>query len=162
MPKFIEWSISHSSEDKSNFVFLHIKLKIPNSKWLPFLERENCLKMGQSILQMYPRGQKFRRNHYLAPLRRYKQFCVLSKIRKFKMAAMFGERKFIFGERKNFFENGAKCLANVPRGRKFRRNCFILQGLGNTSNFVIWHFSQKIQKVKMAAVVGERKFTIVP
>ena len=39
---------------------------------------------------------------YLAQLRRYKQICIfpfLAKIRKFKMAAIFWERKIFLGDR---------------------------------------------------------------
>ena len=36
--------------------------KFENSKWPPFLARQNFLKIGMATLQRYPVGQKFRRN----------------------------------------------------------------------------------------------------
>ena len=55
---------------------------------------------------------------YLAGFLRYKHFYVLQflrKIRKFKMAAIFGETKF-------FFKIGITTLQRYPEGQKFRRN----------------------------------------
>ena len=43
-------------------MFLHIRLKIPNAKWSPFLERENIFEDGAEYLAKYPRGRKFRQN----------------------------------------------------------------------------------------------------
>ena len=71
-----------------------------NSKWPPFLGRgkffENCQKYNAQI----PCGSKIStKSLYLARLRRWKQICVLpflAKIRKFKMAAIFGEGKIFW------------------------------------------------------------------
>ena len=55
---------------------------------------------------------------YLARFSRYKHFYVLQflrKIRKFKMAAIFGETKF-------FFKIGIATLQRYPAGQKFCRN----------------------------------------
>ena len=55
---------------------------------------------------------------YLAGFSRYKHFYVLQflrKIRKFKMAAIFGETKF-------FLKIGMATLQRYPMGQKFRRN----------------------------------------
>ena len=63
------------------------------------------MKIEQSILHTYPVGQKFRRNrsisHGLGDTSNFKfyHFCP-----KFKMAAIFGKRKF-------FFEKCAESLA---------------------------------------------------
>ena len=57
-------------------------------------------------------------------LRRYKQFCVLpflAKIRKFKMAAIFGEGKI-------FLKIDISTFLRYPVGRKFRRNRSISHG----------------------------------
>ena len=58
---------------------------------------ENC----KDYIPQIPYGSKISmKSLYLARLRRYKQICVLpflAKIRKFKMAAIFGEGK-IFGK----------------------------------------------------------------
>ena len=55
---------------------------------------------------------------YLVRFSRYKHFYVLQflrKIRKFKMAAIFGEKSF-------FFKTGITTLQRYPVGQKFRRN----------------------------------------
>ena len=41
-----------------------------NSKWPPLLGRGNFLKIVKITFLRYPVGRKFRRNHYLARLRR--------------------------------------------------------------------------------------------
>ena len=60
-------------------------------------KEENFWKNCESILHIYPAGPKISpKSLYLARFRRYKQFCVFpfwAKIRKFKMAAIFGKRK---------------------------------------------------------------------
>ena len=59
---------------------------------------ENFFKTVNSTFLSYPVGQKIStKSLYLTRLRRYKQFCVfpvLGKIRKFQIAAIFGEGKF--------------------------------------------------------------------
>ena len=82
-------------------MFCHFLENFENSKWPPFLGRgkffENCQEYDAQI----PYGLKLStKSLYLARLRRQKQICVLpfwGKIRKFKMAAIFGEGK-IFGK----------------------------------------------------------------
>ena len=83
-------------EANSCFSIFGKNLKIQNG--CHFWEKENFLKIGKSTFLRYPMGSKIlTKSLYLARLRRYKQFCVLpflAKIRKFKMAAIFGEGKF--------------------------------------------------------------------
>ena len=45
-----------------HFYVLQFCEKFENSKWPPFLARENFFKIGITTLQRYPEGQKFRRN----------------------------------------------------------------------------------------------------
>ena len=77
------------------------------------------LKIGMATLQIYPVGQKFRRNRSILQGFRdisifmFCNFC--AKIRKFKMAAIFGERNF-------FFKIGITTLQRYPADQKFRRN----------------------------------------
>ena len=63
-----------------------------------FGESNFFLKIGMATLQRYPAGEKISlKTLYLARFSRYKHFYVLQflrKIRKFKMAAIFGETKF--------------------------------------------------------------------
>ena len=67
-----------------------------NSKWPPFLGRGKFFKNYQEYNAQIPCGSKIlTKSLYLARLRRFLPF--LAKIRKFKMAAIFGEGK-IFGK----------------------------------------------------------------
>ena len=89
-------------------------------------------------LQRCPAGQKFRQNHSLAWLSRYKHFYVLEflqKIRKFKMAAIFGEIKFVG---KMFLAD----LQRYPVNQKFLRNRSITNGFPHTGIFVFSLFGK--------------------
>ena len=124
----------------SNFVLLP---KIQNGRH--YFKAENFLKFGQRMLQMYPGGSKFlTKLLYLAPLRRYKQFCVFAE--NSKWPPFFGTQKFL--------KFGQSILPWYPWGRKFRRNRFISHRLGDISNFVLM---PKIQKFKMAAIFRRTK-----
>ena len=79
-------------------MFCHFWQKFENSKWPPFLGRGKFFKNYQEYNAQIPCGSKIlTKSLYLARLRRWKQIGVLpflAKIRKFKMAAIFGEGKF--------------------------------------------------------------------
>ena len=82
-------------------MFCHFWQKFKNSKWPPFLGRGKFLENCKYCIPLIICGSKIStKSLYLARLRRWKQICVLpflAKIRKFKMAAIFGEGK-IFGK----------------------------------------------------------------
>ena len=83
-------------------MFCHFWQKFENSKWPPFLGGGGeFFKNYQEYNAQIPCGSKIlTKSLYLARLRRWKGICVLpflAKIRKFKMAAIFGEGK-IFGK----------------------------------------------------------------
>ena len=60
---FVEIALSSTVfEIYAFFVFCNFCEKFENSKWPPFLARQNFLKIGITTLQRYPVGQKFRRN----------------------------------------------------------------------------------------------------
>ena len=72
-----------------------------------FGKRKIIFKTVQSIFLTYPVGQKFRRNSSISHglgVTSNLSFTFLSKIRKFKMAAIFGKRKI-------FLEKCAEYLA---------------------------------------------------
>ena len=61
------------------------------------------MRIEQRILHTYPVGQKFRRNRSISNgsgdtsnFKFYHKLIFLSKITKFKMAAIFGERKYFW------------------------------------------------------------------
>ena len=71
--------------------------KFENSKWPPFLARQIFFQNWDNYSAEIPCGSKISsKSLYLARFSRYKHFCVLQflrKFRKFKMAAILGERK---------------------------------------------------------------------
>ena len=87
-------SISHGFRDISNFCE-----KFENSKWPPFLARQNFFENLDGYPAVLPRGSKVSpKLLYLAQFSRYKYFCVLPFLAKnSKMAAMFGKTN-IFGK----------------------------------------------------------------
>ena len=95
-------SILQGFRDISIFMFCNFCEKFENSKWPPFLARQNFFfKNWDNYSAEIPCGSKISsKSLYLARFSRYKHFCVLQflrKFRKFKMAAIFGETKF-FGK----------------------------------------------------------------
>ena len=97
---FIEIALCSTIFDISIFEFCNFCEKFKNSKWPPLLARqfffENWIGYPEEIFC----GSKISlKLLYLARFSRYKQFCLLQflqKIRKFKMAAIFGEIKFFW------------------------------------------------------------------
>ena len=80
-----------------HFCVLQFCEKFENSKWPPFLARQNFFENWHGYPAEIPCGSKISsKSLYLARFSRYKHFCVLQflrKFRKFKMAAIFGETK---------------------------------------------------------------------
>ena len=105
-------------------MFCHFWQKFENSKWPPFLGRGNFFLNYQEYNAQIPCGSKIlTKSLYLARLRRYKQICVLpflAKIRKFKMAAIFGEGK-IFGKLQRLHSLGTLWVENFDEITLSRR-----------------------------------------
>ena len=80
---------------------------------------------------MTPCGWKIStKSLYLARLRRLEaNLCFFDFWRKFKIAVIFGERKF-------FFKIAYSTFLKYPVGRKFRRNHSISHGLGDRHIYV--------------------------
>ena len=82
------------------FLCFAILQKIWKFKMAPFLARQNLFENWHGYSAEIPCGLKIlSKSLYLAQFSRYKHFCVLQllrKIRKFKMAAIFGETKFFW------------------------------------------------------------------
>ena len=81
-----------------HFYVLQFCEKFENSKWPPFFARQNFFQNWDNYSGEIPCGSKIlSKSLYLARFLRYKHFCVLQflrKIRKFKMAAIFGKKNF--------------------------------------------------------------------
>ena len=91
-------SILQGFRDISIFMFCNFCEKFENSKWPPFLARKFFFQNWDNYSAEIPCGSKVSsKSLYLARFSRYKHFCVLQflrKFRKFKMAAIFCEIKF--------------------------------------------------------------------
>ena len=90
-------SILQGFRDISIFMFCNFCEKFENSKWPPFLARQIFFQNWDNYSADIPCDSKISsKSLYLARFSRYKHFCVLQflrKFRKFKMAAIFGETK---------------------------------------------------------------------
>ena len=84
----------------SIFMFCNFCEKFKNSKWPPFFARQNFFENWHGYSAEIPcRSKLLSKSLYLAGFSRYKHFYVLQllrKIRKFKMATIFGETKFFW------------------------------------------------------------------
>ena len=137
-----------------------------------------------ATLQRYPVDKKISSKLlYLAQFSRYKHFCVLQflqKIRKFKMATIFGKTNFVskllylaqfsrfanfaknqngrhFWRGKSFWKIQIATLQRCPVGQRFRRNCSISHGFQDilVSIFVFCNFCEKFI---MATILARQKF----
>ena len=100
------------------------------------------MRIEQSILHIYPVGQKFCRNssilHSLGDTSNFKFYHFCSKCENSKWPP--------FLERKNFFLRIEQSILYIyPASQKFRQNRSISHGLGDTSNFKFYHFCQKFK-----------------
>ena len=101
-------------------MFCNFCEKFENSKWPPFLARQIFFflnRHGYSAV-IFCGSKISSKSLYLVRFSRYKHFYVLQflrKIRKFKMAGIFGEIKF-------FLKIGMATVERHPVGQKFRRN----------------------------------------
>ena len=90
-------SILQGFRDISIFMFCNFCEKFENSKWPPFLARQKFFENWEKYSAEISCGSKIlSKLLYLARFLRYKHFCVLQflrKFRKFKMAAILGEIK---------------------------------------------------------------------
>ena len=129
--------------------------KFENSKWPTFLARQNFFENWHGYSADIPCGSKISsKSLYLAGFSRYKHFYVLKflrKIRKFKMAAIFGETIFFFLNRHGY-------STEIPCGSKILSKSLYLVRFSRYKHFYVLKFLRKIQKFKMAAIFGETKF----
>ena len=135
-------------------MFCNFCEKFENSKWPPFLARQKFFQNWDNYSAEIPCGSKISsKSLYLARFSRYKHFCVLQflrKFRKFKMAA-------IFGARQKFFENWEKYSAEISCGSKILSKLLYLARFLRYKHFCVLQFLRKFRKFKMATILGETK-----
>ena len=129
-------------------MFCNFCKKFENSKWSPFLARQTIFDIWVNYSAEIPYGSKISTKPLsLAQFSRYKCFCVLQflrKIRKFKMAAIFGETKF--------FENWVFHSAYTLRVENFVEIA-LSRSISEINTFL-----RLTQKFKMAAKIGGKTF----
>ena len=78
-------SIYYGFRDISIFMFCNFCEKFENSKWPPFLARQNFFQNWDNYSAEIPCGSKIlSKSLYLARFSRYKHFCVLEFLRKIR------------------------------------------------------------------------------
>ena len=131
-------------------MFCNFCEKFENSKWPPFLARQKLFQNWDNYFTEIPCGSKISsKSLYLARFSRYKHFCVLQFLQKFKMAANLGETKF--------FENWKNYSAEISCGSKISSKSLYLARFLRYKHFCVLQFLQKFRKFKMAAIFGETK-----
>ena len=125
-------------------MFCNFCEKLENSKWSPFLARQNFFENWHGYSADIPYGSKISsKSLYLAGFSRYKHFYVLRH----------------FWRDKIFLKIGMATLQIYPVGQKFRRISHgYLAGFSRYKHFYVLQFLRKIRKFKMAAIFGETKF----
>ena len=135
-------------------MFCNFYENFENSKWPPFLARQKFFENWEKYSAEIPCGSKIlSKLLYLARFLRYKHFCVLQflrKFRKFKMAAILDETKI--------FENWENYSAEIPCGSKISSKSLYLARFSRYKHFCVLQFLRKFRKFKMAAIFGETKF----
>ena len=135
-----------------SIMFCNFCEKFKNSKWPPFLARQNFFQNWDNYSAEIPCGSKISsKSLYLARFSRYKHFCVLQFLRKFE-----NSKWPPFLARQNFFENWHAYFADIC-GSKISSKSLYLAGFSRYKHYVL-QFLRKIQKFKMAAIFGEIKF----
>ena len=136
-------------------MFCNFCEKFENSKWPPFLARQNFFKNWENYSAEIPFGSKISsKSLYLARFSRYKHFYVLQflrKIRKFKMAAIFGETNF-------FFENRHGYSAEIPCGSKISSKSLYLVRFSRYKHFMFCNFCEKFENSKWLPFLARQNF----
>ena len=144
-------SILQGFRDISIFMFCNFCEKFENSKWPPFLARQKFFHNWDNYSAEIPCGSKISsKSLYLARFSRYKHFCVLQFLRKFKLPPFLARQKF--------FENWEKYSAEISCGSKILSKLLYLARFLRYKHFCVLQFLRKFRKFKMAAILGETKF----
>ena len=122
-------------------MFCNFGEKFENSKWPPFFARQIFFENWDSCSGKIPCGSKVSsKSLYLSWFLRYKHFCVLQflrKIRKFKMAVIFGDPIF--------FENWECHSPEIPFWSNISSKSLYLAWFSRYKPFCVLQFLRKIQ-----------------
>ena len=130
-------------------MFCNFCEKFENSKWPPFLARQNFFQNWHGYSAEIPCGSKISsKSLYLARFSRYKHFC--EKFENSKWPPFLARQKF--------FQNWDNYSAEIPCGSKISSKSLYLARFSRYKHFCVLQFLRKIRKFKMAAIFGETKF----
>ena len=133
-------------------MFCNFCEKFENSKWPPFLARQNFFENWHVYSAGIPCGSKIlSKSLYLAGFSRYKHFYVLQFLRKIQNGRHFWRDKFFFLNRHGY-------SAEIPCGSKISSKSLYLVRFSRYKHFYVLQFLRKIRKFKMAAIFGEINF----
>ena len=135
-------------------MFCNFCEKFENSKWPPFLARQNFFENWHGYSADIPCGSKISsKSLYLAGFSRYKHFYVLqffAKNSKIQNGRHFWRAEF-------FFQNWDNYSAEIPGGSKISSKLLYLARFSRYKHFCALQFLRKFRKFKMAAIFGEIK-----
>ena len=135
-------------------MFCNFCEKFENSKWPPFLARQNFFQNWDNYSTVIPCGSKILwKSLYLARFSRYKHFVFCNFCEKFE-----NSKWPPFLARQNFFEHWHGYSAEIPCGSKISSKWLYLAGFSRYKHFYVLQFLRKIRKFKMVAIFGETKF----
>ena len=122
-------------------MFCNFCEKFENSKWPPFLARQNFFENWDNYSAEIPCGSKIlSKSLYLIRFSIYKHFYVLQFLRK-NSKIQNGRH---FWQDKIFWEISMATMQRYPVGQKFRRNRSIEHGFRDISTFVFSLFGKFI------------------
>ena len=125
-------------------MFCNFCEKFENSKWPPFLARQNFFENWHGYSAEIPCGSKISsKSLYLARFSRYKHFCVLQFCEKFENSKWppFFARNFLF-------ENWHGYSAEIPCGSKISSKSLYLAGFLRYKHFYVLQFFVKNSKIQ--------------
>ena len=147
-------SIEQGFRDISIFMFCNFCEKFENSKWPPFLARQNFFENWHGYSADIPCGSKISsKSLYLAGFARYKHFYVLQFCEKFE-----NSKWPPFLARQKFFQNWENYSAEISCGSKISSKLLYLAWFFRYKHCCVLQFLRKFRKFKMAAILDETKF----
>ena len=135
-------------------MFCNFCEKFENSKWPPFLARQNFFENWHGYSAEIPCGSKISsKSLYLARFSNISIFMFCNFCEKFE-----NSKWPPFLARQNFFENRHDYSAEIPCGSKISSKSLYLAGFSRYKHFYVLQFLRKIRKFKMAAIFGKINF----
>ena len=135
-------------------MFCNFCEKFENSKWPPFLARQNFFENWHVYSAEIPCGSKISsKSLYLARFSRYKQFLCFAIFAKNSKNSKWPPVL----ARQKFFQNWDNYSAEIPCGSKISSKSLYLARFLRYKHFCVLQFLRKFRKFKMAAILGETK-----